>query len=225
VVAAGSGTRLGAAQPKAFVSLAGRPLLQHAVRRVLDSGVVGCVVAVVPTDLVQLAGELLGPDVLVVPGGADRSASVRCGLVALPTAVNTVLVHDAARCLVPPDLVRRVVDALDEHPAVVPGLPLADTVKQVDDEGVVVRTPDRARLRLVQTPQGFARDLLERAHRSGARSVPGSDVSPASLATDDAALVELLGERVQVVPGDPRALKVTTPDDLAHAAWLLGLGA
>jgi len=221
VVAAGSGTRLGAAQPKAFVSLAGRPLLQHAVRRVLDSGVVGCVVAVVPTDLVQQADELLGPDVIVVPGGADRSASVRCGLAALPAAVDTVLVHDAARCLAPPDLVRRVVDALNQHPAVVPGLPLADTVKQVDDEGAVVRTPDRARLRLVQTPQGFARDLLERAHRSAA----GSDAPPASLATDDAALVELLGERVQVVPGDPRALKVTTPDDLAHAGWLLGLGA
>ena len=220
VVAAGSGTRLGAAQPKAFVALAGRPLLQHAVRRVLDSGVVGCVVAVVPADLVQAAGELLGSDVLVVPGGADRSASVRCGLAAVPAAVNTVLVHDAARCLAPPGLVRRIVDALDQHPAVVPGLPLADTVKQVDDGGAVVRTPDRARLRLVQTPQGFARDLLERAHQSAARS-PGG---PASLATDDAALVELLGERVQVVPGDPRALKVTTADDLAHAGWLLGLG-
>jgi len=222
VVAAGSGTRLGAAQPKAFVSLAGRPLLQHAVRRVLDSGVVGCVVAVVPTDLVQPADELLGPDVIVVPGGADRSASVRCGLAALPAAVDTVLVHDAARCLAPPDLVRRIVDALDQHPAVVPGLPLADTVKQVDDGGAVVRTPDRARLRLVQTPQGFARDLLERAHRSAAGS---DDAAAASLATDDAGLVELLGERVQVVPGDPRALKVTTPDDLAHAGWLLGLGA
>ena len=222
VVAAGSGTRLGAAQPKAFVSLAGRPLLQHAVRRVLDSGVVGFVVAVVPADLVQFAGELLGSDVLVVPGGADRSASVRCGLAALPAAVDTVLVHDAARCLAPPDLVRRIVDALDQHPAVVPGLPLADTVKQVDDEGAVVRTPDRARLRLVQTPQGFARDLLERAHRSAAGS---DDAAAASLATDDAGLVELLGERVQVVPGDPRALKVTTPDDLAHAGWLLGLGA
>jgi 2-C-methyl-D-erythritol 4-phosphate cytidylyltransferase len=217
VVAAGSGTRLAAGRPKAFVPLAGRTLLEHAVRRVLSSGAVGCVVAVVPADLVRPARELLGHDVVVVPGGPDRSASVRCGLAALPTHVRTVLVHDAARCLVPPELVRRVVEALDEHPAVVPGLPLADTVKQVDDRGAVVRTPDRAGLRLVQTPQGFARDLLERAHRSA--------VAAGHQATDDAGLVELLGKPVHVVPGDPRALKVTTPDDLAQAGWLLSQGA
>jgi len=221
VVAAGSGTRLGAARPKAFVSLGGHTLLEHAVRRVLDSGVVGCVVAVVPADLVRPAGELLGPGVLVVAGGEDRTASVRRGLLALPASVRAVLVHDAARCLVPPELVRRVVDALDRHGAVVPGLPLADTVKQVDDRGAVVRTPDRAGLRLVQTPQGFGRDLLERAHRSAAGSQAGSP----SVATDDAALVERLGEPVQVVPGDARALKVTTPEDLAYAGWLLESGA
>jgi 2-C-methyl-D-erythritol 4-phosphate cytidylyltransferase len=217
LVAAGSGTRLAADRPKAFVPLAGRTLLEHAVERVLRSGAVGCVVAVVPAGLVEPARELLGPDVLVVAGGPDRSASVGCGLAALPAGVRTVLVHDAARCLVPPELVRRVVGALDQHSAVVPGLPLADTVKQVDAAGAVVRTPDRASLRLVQTPQGFARDLLERAHRFAATTDHA--------ATDDAALVELLGEPVHIVPGDPRALKVTTADDLAHAGWLLSEGA
>ena len=183
----------------------------------LDSGAVGPVVAVVPAALVAQARALLGPDVLVVAGAANRTASVGCGLAVLPDGVRSVLVHDAARCLVPPELVRRVVDALDRHRAVVPGLPLADTVKQVDDRGAVVRTPDRAALRLVQTPQGFARDLLERAHRSPAAAT--------GAATDDAGLVELLGEPVHVVLGDPRALKVTTSDDLALAGWLLGQGA
>jgi 2-C-methyl-D-erythritol 4-phosphate cytidylyltransferase len=186
------------------------------VARLLASGAVGSVVAVVPSGLLRDARALLGPDVDVVAGAATRTGSVGCGLAALSCRVRSVLVHDAARCLVPPELVRRVVDALDRHRAVVPGLPLADTVKQVDDRENVVRTPDRAALRLVQTPQGFARDLLERAHRSPAA---------AAGATDDAGLVELLGEPVHVVPGDPRALKITTPDDLAHAGWLLGLGA
>ena len=197
--------------------LVGRTLLEHAVHRVVDSGAVGCVVAVVPATSVQQARTLLGPDVLVVAGGADRTASVACGLAVLPAHVRTVLVHDAARCLVPPELVQRVVQALDRHGAVVPGLPLADTVKQVDERGNVVRTPDRAALRLVQTPQGFDRDLLERAHRAAALSGGG--------ATDDAGLVELLPEPVHVVPGDSRALKVTTPSDLAHAGWLLASGA
>src|SRR5205823_707637 len=147
--------------------------------------------------------------------GPDRTSSVRHGLAALPDRVGRVLVHDAARCLVPGDLVRRVAEAVPTWGAVVPGLPLADTVKQVDAAGTVVATPDRAWLRAVQTPQGFDRDLLERAHRTQQRAGSPSE------ATDDAALVERLGEPVHVVPGDPRALKITTADDLALAAWLL----
>jgi 2-C-methyl-D-erythritol 4-phosphate cytidylyltransferase len=220
-VAAGSGTRLGANRPKAFVSLAGRTLLEHAAGRVIDGGRLGALVAVVPADLLDDARTLLervagpaGPVVTVVAGGADRADSVRRGLAALPDRARTVLVHDAARCLVPPELVHRVVVALGSHPAVVPGLPPADTVKQVDGTGTVVGTPDRSTLRLVQTPQGFARDLLERAHRSAGPAA-------SSAATDDAALVERLGEPVHVVPGDPRAMKITTPEDLAYAGWLL----
>jgi 2-C-methyl-D-erythritol 4-phosphate cytidylyltransferase len=203
------------------VSLAGRTLLEHAVRRLVDGGRLGAVVAVVPADLVDSARPLLesavgptAPELDVVAGGASRADSVRRGLAALPDRVRLVLVHDAARCLVPPELVHRVVVALHSHRAVIPGLPPSDTVKEVDPAGTVVGTPDRSALRLVQTPQGFHRDLLERAHREAGPAA-------ASGATDDAALVERLGEPVHVIPGDPSALKITTPGDLEYAGWVL----
>jgi 2-C-methyl-D-erythritol 4-phosphate cytidylyltransferase len=142
----------------------------------------------------------------VVAGGAERTASVAAGLVALRPDDDVVLVHDAARALAPPELFERVIAAVKAgSEAVVPGLPVVDTVKAVDDSGLVEGTPDRDRLRAVQTPQGFTRDLLERAHASGAA------------ATDDAGLAERIGAQVLVVPGDGRALKVTTPHDLAVA--------
>ncbi|GAB3689854.1 2-C-methyl-D-erythritol 4-phosphate cytidylyltransferase [Angustibacter aerolatus] len=185
-------------------------LLEHAVARVRTSGAVGHVVAVVPDELHARAVELL-PGTTVVTGGADRSASVAAGLQALPDRCAVVLVHDAARCLAPPELVAQVVEATRRLGAVVPGLPLVDTVKRVDAAGRVLDTPDRAGLRAVQTPQGFDRALLERAHEAGR----GSSV------TDDAGLVERLGEPVHVVPGHPLALKITTADDLGRAAQLL----
>jgi 2-C-methyl-D-erythritol 4-phosphate cytidylyltransferase len=132
-------------------------------------------------------------------------------LAALPAEVDLVLVHDAARCLVPPAVVEAVVAALRAGaPAVVPVLPVGDTIKQVDAAGGVVRTVPRAALRAVQTPQGFARDVLERAHRTGA---PG--------ATDDASLVEALGLPVATVAGAEEAFKVTRPLDLLLAEAVL----
>lgn len=146
----------------------------------------------------------------VVAGGAERGDSVAAGLAALSGEVGVVLVHDAARCLAPGSLFDRVVAAVQAGaPAVVPGLPVVDTIKEVDESGHVVGTPDRTRLRAVQTPQGFQRDVLERAH------------AVSSEATDDAGLVERLGERVLVVDGDALALKVTTPGDLETAARIL----
>ncbi len=210
VVAAGQGTRLAAGRPKAFVELAGTTLLEHAVSRVLDAGV-HHVVAVVPADLVAASERLLAGRAVVVAGGAERQDSVALGLAALPAETAVVLVHDAARCLAPPALVAAVVDAVrGGHPAVIPGLPVVDTVKQVDADGTVVGTLERSSLRAVQTPQGFTRELLERAHTA-------ADAG----ATDDAALVERLGEPVTVVPGDALAMKVTTADDLALAELLL----
>jgi len=147
----------------------------------------------------------------VVPGGTERTASVAAGLAALRPDDEVVLVHDAARALAPPTLFDDVIAAVRSGAeAVVPGLPVADTIKSVDESGVVEGTPDRDRLRAVQTPQGFSRSLLERAHASGAS------------ASDDAGLAERIGAQVRLVPGDARAMKVTTPHDLAVAAVHLG---
>ncbi|WP_256796200.1 2-C-methyl-D-erythritol 4-phosphate cytidylyltransferase [Terrabacter sp. Ter38] len=206
--------------PKAFVPLAGVPLLGHALQGVLSCAAVAEVVLVVPDAHRAQAAELTagvcrelgsGATVTVVPGGAERGDSVAAGLRVLRRDVDIVLVHDAARCLTPVEVFDRVVAAVAAGAvAVVPGTAVVDTIKQVDSDGYVVGTPDRSGLRAVQTPQGFRRDVLERAH------------AVTSDATDDAGLVERLGERVLVVEGDPRALKVTTPGDLEAAARLLG---
>ena len=161
-----------------------------------------------------------GPVVSVVAGGSERSDSVALGLAALPAEIGVVLVHDAARALTPVEVFDRVVWAVHSgHPAVTPALPVTDTVKQVaaDSRGVehVVSTLDRSVLRAVQTPQGFLRETLERAHAAAAPST--------APVTDDCGLVEAHGGRVTVVEGSPRSLKITTPHDLEVAAgWLSG---
>lgn len=211
VPAAGAGTRLGPGAPKALRMLAGEPLLLHAVRRLREAPSVGPVVVAAPADAVEQVRALLATlDVTVVAGGAERQDSVRLGLAALPPDVDLVLVHDAARALVPVSVVEAVVARLREGVgAVVPVLPLADTVKRVADDRVVETVP-REELRAVQTPQGFDRALLERAH---ATTVP---------VTDDAALVEAVGATVVTVPGAPEAFKVTTALDLCLAEAVLG---
>ncbi|AFC52009.1 2-C-methyl-D-erythritol 4-phosphate cytidylyltransferase [Mycobacterium paraintracellulare] len=209
VPAAGSGERLAAGIPKAFCEIAGRTLLERAVAGLLESGVVDHVVVAVPADRIDEAKRVLAGRATVVAGGPDRTRSVDLALAALPVAAAYVLVHDAARALTPPTLITRVVDALRAgHDAVVPALRLHDTIKAVDANGVVLGTPERDGLRAVQTPQGFATDLLQRAYRAGAG---------AAGFTDDASLVERVGGRVQVVDGDPLAFKITTQLDLLLA--------
>ncbi|ORJ55002.1 2-C-methyl-D-erythritol 4-phosphate cytidylyltransferase [Mycobacterium simiae] len=211
VPAAGSGERLRAGIPKAFCELDGRTLLERAIVGLLRSGVVDQVVAAVPADRIDAANRLLGERAIVVAGGAGRTESVRLALSAVPGTPEFVLVHDAARALTPPPLITRVVAELRAgHPAVVPALPLHDTIKAVDANGVVLETPERAGLRAVQTPQGFASDLLLRAYQRAA------DTADAT-ATDDASLVEQIGGQVRVVDGDPLAFKITTPLDLMLA--------
>jgi 2-C-methyl-D-erythritol 4-phosphate cytidylyltransferase len=208
VPAAGSGERLAAGVPKAFYQLEGQTLVERAVDGLLDSGVVDTVVVAVPPGLTDEAKLILGDKATVVAGGANRAESVRLALAALSGNPALVLVHDAARALTPPALIVRVVDALRAgHDAVVPALPPSDTIKAVDANGVVLGTPERAGLRAVQTPQGFATDLLLRAYQGAG----------AADFTDDASLVEHLGGQVQVVEGDPLAFKITTQLDLLLA--------
>jgi 2-C-methyl-D-erythritol 4-phosphate cytidylyltransferase len=213
VPAAGSGERLAAGVPKAFFHLDGRTLVERAVSGLLASGVVDRVVVAVPADRTDQAKLILGRAATVVAGGANRSESVGRALAVFADAEepNFVLVHDAARALTPPELVVRVVEALRAgHSAVVPALPLSDTVKAIDANGVVLGTPERAGLRAVQTPQGFATELLLRAYQRAA-DLTGADF------TDDASLVEHIGGQVQVVDGDPLAFKITTRLDILLA--------
>lgn len=211
VPAAGSGVRLAAGAPKAFVDLCGRPMVQWAVNGLWESGVVDRVVVAVPPDRTDEAKLILGDLAVVVAGGSDRTQSVRLAL-AEAGDPDFVLVHDAARALTPPSLIVRVVRALEAgRDAVVPALPLTDTIKAVDADGMVIATPERAGLRAVQTPQGFRADVLRRAYRcAGAGGF-----------TDDASMVERFGGQVQVVDGDALAFKITTPLDLRLAQAVL----
>lgn len=203
--------------PKAFVPLRGRPLLWHCVQGLVGSGCIQVVVVAVGAQHHDRARTVLaeaGEQVKIVTGGAHRSDSVREALRSVPDA-DVVVVHDAARCLTPPSVIQAVVQAvLGGAPAVVPALTVVDTIKQVDSDGCVVRTVDRSLLRAVQTPQGFAADLLRRAYQSAS-----------ALVTDDAGLVEALGVPVTTLPGHPHAFKITTPFDLAVAETLTGGGA
>ncbi|NMD56896.1 MULTISPECIES: 2-C-methyl-D-erythritol 4-phosphate cytidylyltransferase [Tsukamurella] len=209
VPAAGLGTRLGLNVPKAFVTLLDRSLLERAVDGLFASGVVDDVVVMVPPDMIDRARELV-PRARVVVGGAERTDSVRAGLAAAGDA-ELVLVHDAARPLTPAPMIERVVAALrGGASAVIPVLPVADTVKRVDADGIVEATVDRADLRAVQTPQGFTAGALRAAYAA----------APGELATDDAGLVERAGGTVVTVPGDPLAMKITTAFDLRIAQVL-----
>ena len=211
VTAAGSGARLGAGVPKAFVELGAKTMLEHAVVGLLDSGVIDRVVVAVPAQRVTETIEMLGGQVTVVEGGTERDDSVRRALAAVGDA-GFILVHDAARPFTPLEQIRRVVAALrDGMRAVIPVLPVVDTIKAVDANGVVLGTPERAGLRAVQTPQGFQAALLRRAYQqSGGLSV-----------TDDASMVENLGVPVHTVAGDALAFKITTALDLRLARAVL----
>ncbi|MFE1766782.1 2-C-methyl-D-erythritol 4-phosphate cytidylyltransferase [Streptomyces angustmyceticus] len=225
IPAAGRGVRLGPGTPKALRALGGTPMLVHAVRAMAASRAVSLIVVVAPPDGAAEVSRLLHEhplpertDLAVVPGGQTRQESVRLGLAALPDTIDVVLVHDAARPLVPVETVDAVVAAVrGGAPAVVPALPLADTVKQVDPQPQgspepVVGTPERALLRAVQTPQGFDLATLRKAHDT---------VVEGEGATDDAGLVERLGSPVVVVPGHEEAFKVTRPLDLVLAEAVL----
>ena len=221
LTAAGSGSRLGCEVPKALVELSGRPLVWWAARG-LRAGGVGTIVVTAPAaSLDEFRAGIADIGGVEVVAGSDRSrqASVALGLAALGqrNEGDVVLVHDAARPLTPAQVTARVIDAVRAGAgAVIPVLPVTDTLKSVDASGVVTGTPRRADMVAVQTPQGFRWDVLTRAHEAGASL--GADEAVA--ATDDAGLVEAIGAVVHTVAGDERSLKVTRPLDLALAQIL-----
>lgn len=194
-------------------------MLVHAVRALAASRTVDLVVVAAPEDTAEsvasmLADQSFAAEVVVVTGGDTRQDSVARALITLPADVDVVLVHDAARPLVPEELVTAVVAAVRAgHPAVVPGLPVVDTIKRVDAASDVEATVDRSTLRAIQTPQGFQRSVLQEAH-----AVADLD---AAAATDDAGLVERLGLTVHVIPGHEEAFKVTRPFDVVMAEAVL----
>lgn len=212
VVAAGAGQRMGAGRPKAMLEIGGRPLYRLAADALTQGGC-GRVVIVVPPDgdwVAQVSAA--EPSAIVVPGGATRQESVFCGLQVLhDDPPGVVLVHDAARALAPPVVVSRVVESvIAGHRVVTPVVPVVDTIRQVrgDDSALL----DRAELRAVQTPQGFAFETLWQAHQAA--------VASGAVSTDDVSLCELLGQRVWLVDGDQMAFKITTSVDLAVAEML-----
>jgi len=194
--------------------LAGQPLLLRALRPFARHPRVGPIVIVLPPAFADAPPpwlrELLSDRLLVAAGGEERQQSVANGLQRLPRGPSLVLVHDAARPFVEAELIDRVLAVAALGAAAVPGLPLADTVKETDAAGLVVRTVPRERLVAVQTPQAFPRAMLETAHQRGRADAAGP-------ATDDAALCERLGHPVRIVAGSARNLKITTPEDFALA--------
>jgi 2-C-methyl-D-erythritol 4-phosphate cytidylyltransferase/2-C-methyl-D-erythritol 2,4-cyclodiphosphate synthase len=217
IPAAGRGERLGGGVPKSLVQLAGRPLVQYALATLQEVVEIEAVAVAVPPDSVGRVQALardagLTKVVAVVPGGADRQASVAAGLQALPPGPDLVMVHDGARPFLSPRLAREVIAAAARDGSATAALPISETVKRAED-GWVRETLDRASLRRIQTPQAFRRALLEQAHEVASRE--------GFRGTDDAALVERLGTPIRLVPGDPINIKVTVPEDLVLAeAWL-----
>lgn len=218
IAAAGQGSRLGAEVPKSYVDLHGRTLLERSLRTMANSGLVDEVIVLVSPDMEEEAGGIIKRvdadiPVRLVHGGGERADSIWAGLQAIPDEDAVVLIHDAARALTPAAMVERVArHVLAGATAVIPVVPVTDTIKEVAGN-TVIGTPDRARLRAVQTPQGFRLAALRRANLDYWRQQPDFT------ATDDASLMEWHGQRVETVPGDIRAFKITTPTDLtlAHA--------
>ncbi|MHB1094643.1 MAG: 2-C-methyl-D-erythritol 4-phosphate cytidylyltransferase [Gemmatimonadaceae bacterium] len=219
IVAAGSSSRTADGELKQFKWVAGRPMLLHSLQLFQERADVAMVVCVVPQTyagdpppwIFQSDSERL----LLSVGGRTRAESVRNGIADLPPSCSIILVHDAARPLVPMAVVDRVVDAVRAGSSAIAALPVVDTLKDVDADGRIVRTVAREGLWRAQTPQGFPRDVLLRAHRAAIDG--GYD------ATDDAALVERIGGPVVVVRGSERAMKVTEAGDFSRAEAMHGL--
>jgi 2-C-methyl-D-erythritol 4-phosphate cytidylyltransferase/2-C-methyl-D-erythritol 2,4-cyclodiphosphate synthase len=216
IAAGGRGLRFGGASPKQLLTLGGRPILARSVDAFVSSDVISEIVVALPADLAAAPPQYLqqrGKPVTVVSGGDQRRASVANAFARVSDRADIVVIHDAARPLVTDDLIRRTVAAASEAGAAIAAIRAHDTVKQTDGHGAVTATLPRERIYLAQTPQAFRVSVLRDALRLGGD------------ATDEAMLAEQAGHVVRVVDGDPRNLKVTTPDDLTMAEHLAGLAA
>jgi len=216
IAAGGRGSRFGGTKPKQLLMLGGRPILQRSVEAFTRSAAIDQVIVALPSELVADPPLYLvsgAPRVTVVEGGGRRQDSVARAFATVDSRTDVVVIHDAARPLVSADLIRRTIDAAARYGAAIAALPARDTVKRADAQHMIAGTLPRQQIYLAQTPQAFRSDVLRAAL---ARSSPSSD------ATDEAMLAEEAGHHVRLVDGDPRNLKITTPDDLAMAESLLG---
>ena len=218
IPAAGRGRRMGADRPKAFLLLRGLPLLVHTLQKFEDCPTVNEILPLVPDEEVSFCRELVFRTGLkkvpkVLSGGPERQDSVYAGLKGIAGDADVVMIHDGARPFVPGQLIEKVLAATERWPAVAAALPVGDTLKEVSADGQVLRTLDRSRFWVMQTPQSFRYDLITRAHEQAR--------TEGFCGTDDASLVERLGIRVMVIPGSRFNIKITTPEDLVLGEALL----
>ena len=218
IVAGGKGERLGTAIAKQYLLLAGSPVLLHAIRPFASHPDVAHVVIVLPAADVdappQWLADIKSQSLTLVGGGTHRSDSVAAGLATLPASCGLVLVHDGARPFPPRDVLDASIAVARTGHSAVPALPVGETIKRADDYGRILATVPRDGLWRAQTPQSFPRLVLERAHAAGR--------ADGIIATDDASLVERIGETVELIAGSVRNIKITTADDLALAEWMAG---
>ena len=211
IVAAGRGNRLPGEVPKQFRDLCGIPILEWSVRAFEAHPEVDRVIVVLPPELARTAPEWLAERATVVAGGTTRAASVVCGVAAADRETSVFLIHDGVRPFVSSATISSVLDSARSDPTV-PALPVTDTIKRVDRDGWVERTPARDTLRAAQTPQGFPAELLRELHA-------GTDT--AEHLTDDSLGCERAGIPIRIVMGDDRNLKITSEADLEYARWLV----
>lgn len=219
IPAAGSGNRMNRDVSKQYLTLAGKPILVWTLEVFEASPLVDALLVVVPSqDVISVRTDILAPWNLkkvagIIPGGKERQDSVRAGIEALDADAELVIIHDAVRPFITVDLISQCIRTAREEGAVTVGVPVKDTVKEVEPDGRILRTCDRSLLWLTQTPQVFRRDVIENAHRAAVRD--------GFRGTDDTSLVERLGITVRMIRGDYGNIKITSPDDLVIADALL----
>ncbi len=220
IAAGGIGRRFGKDQPKQFYLLKGKPILSWTILRFEECILVDRIILTVPRGMRKYTRQhVLSPFgykkvKTVVEGGKERRDSVLQGLRALETDTDTVLVHDGVRPIISEELIRKVIQATQRWEAVVPGLPVRETIKQVGQNNLVRGTLDKKTIYLAQTPQGFKKDLICRAYAQVKKRGWQSN--------DDASLVEKLGVKVKMIPGEETNIKITSPQDLVMSELFLG---